>query len=700
MKWKPILLLAGLGALLFSAGMLVGGQNGASNPHPMAVHDHEGQELDRILDEAGSTVWTCSMHPQVRLPEPGQCPICFMDLIPVDVEPEGERTSMRELTLSEEAKMLAGIRVAAVLKQDVAVETRMSGKVEYDETRRRAITAWTGGRIEKMHIDFTGREVVAGQPMVAIYSPALVTAQAELIEAVRAVKDLEKSSLSLVRESAVRTERAAREKLRLLGLEQEQIAGVITRGRPTEKVTLNAPQGGIVIRKDVDEGEYVKTGMPLYAIADLSKVWVILDAYETDLPWIAVGREVEFRTDAEPGRTFSGEVVYIDPVVSETTRTVRVRLSVDNRDGRLKPGMLVRATHHRQNGTEAASLVIPASAPLITGKRAIVYVEENGRYEGREVVLGPRAGDAYIVKSGLAEGELVVTRGNFKIDSAIQIVARPSMMTPASGTRGTEEEALPDLFLSQIRLLDKRFKALEAVVAKGDFEATHLEFARFGKAVRMVEDDALEGRPALLWKEAAMRLGNDAILGAEARDGKRLSAVFSEMATHYGMLTAAFPVAGEDRKGSVPEAFRKEVAGLLGQYEALSGSLSRDDLEGAILARDRLLSEARKISPEGLDDASKTLWEKARSSLDDGLSIMKTASGMEGLRKGFEKVSTGLVEMVTGLGADTDSSLYVAHCPMAFDFEGASWLQTKTEIRNPYFGAAMLRCGEVTEQLR
>lgn len=244
--------------IAFAAGYLIKGLDIAP-PKEVAEHlETEGEhDLEAHFDEKGNITWTCSMHPQIQLPEPGKCPICFMELIPLKRKDEGEQTSIREITLSENARKLAGIDTEAVKRLDVAVETRMVGKVDYDETRVRNITAWTGGRVEQMYVDYTGSQVKKGQPMVSVYSPELLTAQAELIQAVKAMQNLKDSKLDLVRNSAARTEEAAREKLRLLGLTKGQIDQVIRRGKPSDQITLYAPQGGVVIRKDVNEGQYV-----------------------------------------------------------------------------------------------------------------------------------------------------------------------------------------------------------------------------------------------------------------------------------------------------------------------------------------------------------------------------------------------------------------------------------------------------------
>jgi Cu(I)/Ag(I) efflux system membrane fusion protein len=391
-------------------------------------------------------VWTCSMHPQIRQPGPGQCPICGMDLIPVARESEKRELGPRELTLSPKARRLARIEEAPVERRFVSAEIRLVGKVAYDETRLSTISAWVAGRIDHLHVDFTGVFVKKGSPMVSLYSPELLTAQAELFQAIKGARDLGRSRIAGARETALQTVDAVREKLRLWGLTQGQIEEIERRGTPSDHITILAPASGVVVRKDAVEGMYVKTGTEIYTIADLSRVWVKLDAYESDLSWIMPGQEVEFRAEAFPGESFKGTVAFVDPFVDEKTRTVKVRVNAPNADGKLKPEMFVHALVRAEMAAggkvitdpvgEAAPLVIPASAPLITGKRAVVYVAvpgQEGTYEGREVVLGPRAGDWYLVASGLAEGERVVVNGNFKIDSAAQILAKPSMMSHEGG---------------------------------------------------------------------------------------------------------------------------------------------------------------------------------------------------------------------------------------------------------------------------
>jgi len=390
----------------------------------------------------------------------------------------------RELVISEEAAKLMEIATSVVQRKFVTNEIRMVGKIDYDETRVKNITAWVPGRIDRLYVDFTGITVSKGDHMVSLYSPQLISAQAELLQASKAAGNIKAGTSDLVRQFTLATLEAAREKLRLLGLGAEQIENIESAGKPQAHITINSPMSGIVVHKNATEGMYVDTGTGIYTVADLSRLWVKLDAYESDLPWLRYGQKVEFTTQAYPGQVFKGTISFIDPVLNDKTRTVKLRVNVGNSQGKLKPQMFVKAIVHssiagvgkimapemagkwicpmhpdvvkdtigtcdicgmdlvtteslgfiKVDTPEKAPLVIPASAPLITGKRAVVYVQvpntEKPTYQGREIVLGPRAGNYYIVESGLQEDEIVVTNGNFKIDSAMQIQAKPSMMSP------------------------------------------------------------------------------------------------------------------------------------------------------------------------------------------------------------------------------------------------------------------------------
>jgi Cu(I)/Ag(I) efflux system membrane fusion protein len=651
-----------------------------------------------------------------------------MDLIPVKMDSasdEMEAVSLRTITITPQARKLAEVMVHPVERRAVDVEMRMAGKVDYDETRLGYITAWMGGRIDKLYVDYTGSIVKKGQRMASIYSPELLTAQAELIQSVKAIKKLEQSRLKRVTETAKRTEEAAREKLRLLGLSEKQVAQVIKKGTPSDHITLYATMRGVVIQKNVVEGMYVKTGTRIFTIADLSVVWGVLEAYESDLPWIKLGQKVDFQTEAYPGEVFKGKVVYIDPVVSDKTRTVRVRVNVPNRAGKLKPGMFVRAVNWMEAKAEEKPLVIPASAPLITGKRAVVYVEspdKKGRYEGREIVLGPRAGDFYVVKSGLAEGDLVVTKGNFKIDSALQIMARPSMMNPQAGAasgghqhqgshqkeggskRASPSFRVPASLATELHHLAVTLNELEGILGGQDLEKSRSAYRGFYEQLGAIDPRSLTGRPALVWKELAMLLGNDAILGSEADTLEEAERLYRVLHDHFERLNDNFDFESTIQSvtvaADVPTAFKQQLGEVLGHYFKLQEALAGDDLTSSRAVGSELERAVKHVDMGLLDDETHTIWMRILNTITPGIAKVLEAEDITDLRSGFEPISVGLTEAVEKLGVQTTGPIFEMYCPMAFDDKGATWLQKEEELRNPYFGAAMLKCGEVSRRLK
>lgn len=419
------------------------------------------------------TQWTCTMHLYIRKESAGKCPICAMDLVPVSGQ-ETVDTEIPSLTLSKRAEALAEVALSPVVSDFPSEELSLSAKLIVDETRVETISAWFPGRIETLFIDYTGITVDKNTHMAEIYSPDLLVAQKELLGAKRL------GSVGLIASS--------REKLRLWGFSANQIQKIETTGRTSDRLTIRASMGGTVLKKYVNTGEYVNTGSKLYDIANLDRLWFVAEVYEADVPKLFYGQKVTFKTTAYPGEIFDAVITFIDPVLDATSRTVRVRGIVDNTKRQLKPGMLAKATvkvtyaasgpiqddaikdlyvspmHPEEfsdkpgncpickmplkkaselglvlNGVHKKPLLLPITAPLLTGERAVVYVKSTdmpGRYEGREVMLGQKVGDFYIVKHGLSEGEMVVTKGNFKIDSAMQIQAKPSMMQTNGSTGG------------------------------------------------------------------------------------------------------------------------------------------------------------------------------------------------------------------------------------------------------------------------
>lgn len=423
------------GVVLLAIGFLAG-RSGSRHGAPGPAAASGGADAVEI--------WTCSMHPQIRQPRPGLCPLCAMDLIPAAAASRSGDDHPRRLELSPAARQLAEVAVSPVERRSVAVDVRLAGRIELDETRVAKIEPRVAGRIDRLHANFTGIPVKAGDPLADLYSPELLAAQQELLQSGRTGALLD----------------SARERLRRWGLTAEQVAEIERRGKAQEHITFRSPLGGVVVEKDVREGQYVEAGMPLFTVADLTMVWAVLDAYESDLAWLREGQEAVLEAEAFPGEPFRGTIAFIAPALDPMTRTVRVRADIPNTAGRLKPGMFIRATVKATAGGEESGgvpLVLPASAPLLTGARAVVYVAvpgEEGVFEGREITLGPRAGDFYIVRSGLQEGELVVTSGAFKLDSSLQIQGRPSMMNPPEAAAAPKAQTVCPVMGGTI---DKKF---------------------------------------------------------------------------------------------------------------------------------------------------------------------------------------------------------------------------------------------------
>jgi len=379
-------------------------------------HDHESED---------PTIWTCSMHPQIKQDEPGQCPICAMDLIPlVSMSSGGEDSNPNEIMLSESAAKLASIQTMKVAKAGPVKTIYLQGKIQADERNIAELTARYGGRIEKLFVNFTGQNVRKGEKLATIYSPELVTAQRELLEAI-SFKETRPSLYT-----------AAKAKLKLWEISDDQISAIEENGEPLVYFDILSPITGTITMRMVSHGDYIKEGNALFTVIDLTKVWAMFDAYESDLPWIKIGDKVDFTVQALPGKTFTAKAAFIDLLINSQTRVAKVRVEVSNPKLTLKPEMFASALLESKIAEGTKEIMVPKSAVLWTGKRAVVYVKvpdrESPTFLYRQVILGPEAGAFYVISEGLEEGEEIAVNGVFKIDAASQLQGLPSMMNPSA----------------------------------------------------------------------------------------------------------------------------------------------------------------------------------------------------------------------------------------------------------------------------
>jgi Cu(I)/Ag(I) efflux system membrane fusion protein len=371
-----------------------------------------------------ATIWTCAMHPQIRMDHPGKCPICGMDLIPLS-QAESSSIDPDAVKMTKEAAALANVMTTVVGTQQPVKDIRLYGKVQVDERNIQSQVAHVSGRIDKLTVNFTGETVKRGQVLAEIYSPELITAQQELIETAK-TKQLQPDLYE-----------ASRERLRQWKLSDEQINEIESSGKTMSNIRVLSNTSGTIVARRVNTGDHVDAGTVLYDIADLSRVWIQFDAYESDLPFLSAGKKIKYTVQALPGSEFSGNIAFIDPVIDPVTRVARVRVEASNPSGKLKPEMFATGIVSSDLSEYKGGIVIPSSAVLWTGKRSIVYVKQPGDemiFKMRELELGPALGDSYVVTSGLSQGEEIVTNGTFSVDASAQLEGKPSMMNPTGGS--------------------------------------------------------------------------------------------------------------------------------------------------------------------------------------------------------------------------------------------------------------------------
>lgn len=554
-----------------------------------AAHVHASAPSATGQPEA-TTEYTCSMHPQIRQNEMGICPICEMDLTPVgDNQSQNNDPSILEMT--KEAARLANIQTTVIGQtgKAAAKTLALNGKIQMDERRSASLVTQIPGRIEQLFVASTGEQIRKGQKIATIYSAELITAQRELLEAIK-FSDV---SPGLVN--------AAKNKLRFWKISDATIESIITNGKIQETFPLFAEASGVVSNKKVSVGDHLMQGQILFEVMNLSRLWVIFDAYEEDLAHIRVGNSVSFTTPALPNKTFTSKITYIDPLINPSTRTADVRTELNNNSGLLKPEMFVKGTlKTTPSKAGKAKLTVPKTAVMWTGKRSVVYVKmtdmEIPSYQFREVELGETLGGNYLVINGLKDGDAVVTNGAFTIDAAAQLNNQRSMMNK---------------------------------------EVT-------------IKKDALIGIP--------------------------------------------------DFQAETPIAFKTQLGQLTEEYIILKDAFVQTDPSAAVAAAMGFSTALEQVDKTLLTGDAQVYWVKNWKNLQKHSEKIAKIGDVEKQRKQFQGVTKLLIPSLQAYGVE-GTTIYIQHCPMAFNNRGADWLSTEEQIRNPYFGDKMMKCGSVTGKI-
>ena len=543
-------------------------------------HKHTDEELGT---ETEHTIWTCSMHPQIRQDGPGSCPICGMDLTPLAQEEEESDLPAGALKMSATAMQLANIRTLTIGREESNMELRLSGKLTVDQEHLFAQNAHVGGRIENLMVNTIGEYVQAGKQIASIYSPELINAQRELLQAYQS------------REDYPALYKAVEEKFQLWKVKPDQIQKIISSGKVQENLPIYANASGYVMRKNVSKGDYLQGGEVLYELADLKKLWLEFDVFEKEAFSIKKGMKVDYYFNAMPGKTFSGKLDFIEPILDPVTRTFKARVNILNPNLSFKPEMLATGIVYINIPNDGSSIVIPKSAVMWTGKNSVVYVKHETDnqigFQMRPVVLGMALEDSYVVSEGLEIGEEIVVEGTFSVDAAAQLANKPSMMNRAHPAE--HRVALP----------------------------------------------------------ASIELNSDQKL--------RLQPLYES-------------------------------------YFKLKDALVKDDQQGASQAFTHFLKDWK-----GLDWKKFPVEVQQMLKTTDGLRKLETnnrgtLSSLEDIRKDFLSLSTVLVTLTKSI-KNIDQTVFLQHCPMVDNDQGADWLSQEKEVLNPYYGSAMLTCGEVVQ---
>ncbi len=408
-------------------------------------------------------VYRCPMHPWIKSDKPGKCTVCGMDLVAATTMPTAEGV----VALASSIITAIGVETSVVSRQALTRTIRVTGAIDDDDTRHRLLTARSEGRVEKLFVNVVGAVVTAGEPLLELYSPELQTAQREFVQLARA-GELAASALP-----------AARARLLRMGLADAQLTELVKTGEPPLVTTIFAPDGGTVVAKSVYEGQWVKTGDKLLELGDFSKMWFLFDAYEQDLPWLAVGQSVEISTRSIPGEVIAAPIAFINPNLDEMTRTAKVRVVLAN--PHVNAAGVPHTLYHKVLAegrvlvSSPAVLAAPRAAVLDRGTGPVAYIDRGeGNYEQRVVSLGRRGDSLVEILSGLAEGDKVVTHGALLLDAQAQLAneaTEHSSPAPAPASPPSAPAAALGASLSALGSLATAAIDSAAVLAADDYAA-------------------------------------------------------------------------------------------------------------------------------------------------------------------------------------------------------------------------------------
>ena len=537
--------------------------------------------------------WTCSMHPQIMQAEAGDCPICGMDLIPAETSTEG--LNANEFKLTKNAMALANIQTSVVgnsTSKDATI--KLSGKIAENEDANLVQASYFSGRIELLNISSTGEEVRKGQLLATIYSPELFAAQQELITA------------SSLKESQPALYKAVRNKLKLWKISESQINEIETSKKVKQNFPIYATVSGTVSEKLLQQGNYVKQGQALLKITNLNTVWALFDVYEKQIELFKKGQNITITTTAYPNKKFKATVDFIDPTFNSATRTVKLRVVLNNKNREFKTGMFVEGTIENTISDKEQGLMIPSSAILWTGERSVVYLKTNPDepiFEMNEITIGKQLGEQYEVIDGLQRGDEIVTNGTFTVDASAQLQGKKSMMNKLDGKTMTGQEG------------------------------------------------------------------------------------------HLGMEMSSTT---KNERLKVSVKFQKQLKMVFNNYIKLKDALVKDDADDVIIEAKNTLSSLTKVDMKLLkDEKAHTDWMVLNKEIESSVSSISEETNIKAQRSHFKRLSMHLISTIETFGIN--EIVYSQYCPMADNNNGAYWLSEQEKVINPYFGEAMLTCGEVKQ---